>query len=156
MNFNLIPDFDDKEIQKEIDAFLNRVEKVTQNELMQVGLKFVERARLKTKSQGGFDDQTGNLRSSIGFILLKDGQMVYENYEASRRGTDKATGVAAGREYAEKLGQDYKEGWVIITVAGMEYASWVQARGYDVIEGSTLTAEKELREAFKHVLEAFK
>lgn len=155
MKIKLIPDFTEADFQKEIDAFLQRVEKVTINELMQVGLEFVQDARLKTKAQGGFDDQTGNLRSSIGFILMHDGNIVHRDFELSDGGTEKAEGLSTGIKAAEEIAGAYPKGWAIITVAGMEYASWVEAKGYDVITGSTLGAQAKLDKAFQNVLKAF-
>ena len=147
---------------------------------MQVGLQFVRDARSKipTKeyhlvagdartaarlvggsinlsSAAGFNDDTGNLRSSIGFILMYYGTIVYQDFQLSNIGTDKNTGLDLGIAYAEKLAKDQHAGWAIITVAGMEYASWVEALGYDVITGSTLGAEKKLTVAFKNVIIAF-
>lgn len=153
MKFKLTPMFTQADINREVTSFLDRVHRITQNELMQIGLQFVRDARLKSKSQGGFDDQTGNLRSSIGFILTYDGQIAFEDFEPSDKGTDKMTGLGLGRELATSLTN--AKGWGIITVAGMEYASWVEAKGYDVITGSTLGAKGKLEVAFKNVEKAF-
>ena len=180
MNFKLEANFTQADIDKITKDCLNRVFKVTQNELMQVGLQFVRDARSKipTKqyhliagdartaarlvggsinlySADGFNDDTGNLRSSIGFILMYDGQIVYQDFQLSSGGTDKETGLNKGTEYAKKLGEEYHSGWAIITVAGMDYASWVEALGYDVITGSTIGAKKKLEIAFKNVITAF-
>lgn len=154
MKFKLTPLFSERDIQKATDEFLNRAIKITQNELMKVGLDFVTAARQKTKSEGGFDDQTGNLRSSIGFILTYDGAIIHEDFEASSIGTDKATGLQKGRDLAKE--NVNTKGWGIITVAGMEYALSLEARGFDVIIGSTLGAEKKLQEALNNVARAFK
>ena len=155
MKIYLEPDFNEDDIQKMLDEFMGRVFKVTKNEMMQIGLEFVQDARLKTKSQGGFDDDTGNLRSSIGFILMYDGEIVHEDFELSTRGSEKHQGLETSRAKAMELGQENPKGWVIVTVAGMEYASWVEAKGYDVISGSTLGAEAKLQKALLNVMRAF-
>lgn len=180
MKIKIEPNFTTADLEKITQDYLRRVVRVTQNELMQVGLQFVRDARSKIPSEAyhaiagdartaasltggsinlssadGFNDDTGNLRSSIGFIILYDGQIVHTDFEESPRGTDKATGKIDGTKYAEKLGEDYKSGWAIITVAGMEYAGWVEALGYDVITGSTLGAEAKLKQAFQNVINAF-
>lgn len=180
MNIKLIPQFTAADIDKYAAEFLEKVFKITHNELQQVGLEFVRDARSKqpsvdyhsdaadivsaTKlagasidlvSAGGFNDQTGNLRSSIGFVIFYNGEIVSENFEESPRGTDKATGLTEGKSFAESEGIDHQSGWAIVTVAGMEYASWVEAKGYDVITGSTLGAQKKLEEAFARVLLEF-
>jgi len=180
MKIKLEANFTQADIDKITKEYLQRVWKVTRNELLQVGLQFVRDARSKipTKqyhlvagdariaarlvggsinlsSADGFNDDTGNLRSSIGFILMYYGEIVYQDFQLSSGGTDKSTGLAAGIAYANKLAQEYNTGWAIITVAGMEYASWVEALGYDVITGSTIGAQKKLEVAFKNVITAF-
>lgn len=180
MRIKLVPNFTISDIEKITQEYFRRVFVVTQKSLEQVGLEFVREARSKVPSKeyhlvagdsrtaarlvggsinlssaAGFNDDTGNLRSSIGFILLYFGQVVYKDFQLSPRGTDKDTGLRNGLAYAEKLGRDYSSGWAIITVAGMEYASWVEALGYDVITGSSLGIEKKLEQAFKNVAMAF-
>jgi hypothetical protein len=180
MNIKIEPNFTTADVEKITQEYLRRIVKVTQNELMQVGLQFVRDARSKVpsvdyhaiagdarvaasltggsidlSSADGFNDDTGNLRSSIGFIILYDGEIVHSDFQSSPKGTDKATGLETGTAYAGKLGADYKSGWAIITVAGMDYAGWVEALGYDVITGSTLGARAKLEKAFKNVITAF-
>lgn len=155
MKIRIEPNFTQADVEKITQDYLKRVVKVTQNELTQIGLQFVRDARLKAPEEGSFNDDTGNLRSSIGFIILYDGEIVHSDFTASPRGTDKATGLETGTTYAEKLGEEYLKGWAIITVAGMEYAGYVEALGYDVITGSTLGAKARLEKAFKNVITAF-
>ena len=180
MKIKFEPDFTGVDIEKITKDYLKRVVKVTQNELMQIGLQFVKEARSKIPTEvyhsiagdarmaasltggsinltsaDGFNDDTGNLRSSIGFIILYDGEIVHTDFQQSPQGTDKATGVTTGTDYAEKLGLDHLNGWAIITVAGMEYAGYIEALGYDVITGSTLGAQKKLEKAFQNVINAF-
>ena len=73
-------------------------------------------------------DQTGNLRSSTGFVVLDDGQIVYQSgFEVVRDG---AEGSRIGKEFSELVaGRDerFRKGLVLIVVAGMEYASYVEA-----------------------------
>lgn len=51
-------------------------------------------------------------------------------------------GAKGGKEYAMKLVRDFPKGIVLIVVAGMNYASHVSAKGYDVLDSSELLAEK--------------
>lgn len=150
MNFKITPLFTEKDIQKEIDKHMVALNRLMLKEINRVGLQFVTDAR----NNADFDDQTGNLRSSIGYIVLYDGKVVEENFEAGSRGTDKAEGVKAGREYAEYLGSLNPTGYVLITVAGMDYAGYVEAKGFDVITGSTNSAAKDMRVVFQNVKRA--
>lgn len=152
MNIRITPNFTDKDIQKDIDAFVTRANKITLSEISNVGLKFVTEARNKMKAQGGFDDQTGNLRSSIGFIVVYDGKIVHEDFNHGGG----PIGQKEGIEFAEYQAALYPNGYVLITVAGMEYASFVEDKGYDVITGSTLNANTDMRKVWANVKRAFK
>jgi len=123
---------------------VERIEQMIQNELIFLGLEFVRTARV----QADFTDRTGNLRSSIGFMVLKNGEIIHEDFEVSQSGTDKQTGKAKGYEYAmEQAGANL--GFILIVVAGMEYAVYVEAKGYDVITGSSIKAEEDLKRLFE-------
>jgi hypothetical protein len=154
MKINIEANFTQGDIDKITQDYLKRVIKVTQNELMQIGFQFVRDARLKAPPYS-FNDDTGNLRSSIFFILQYDGELMHEDFEASVNGTDKAAGIAAAQAYAEELAGGVPKGWALITGAAMNYAGYVEALGYDVITGSTLGAQKKLEKAFQNVINAF-
>lgn len=180
MRFRLVPAFTEADLGKQMEEIIGRIVRVTQNELNQLGLQMTSDARMKqpavewhsdaksiveaTKLAGGslnldtasgFNDQTGNLRSSIGYILMYDGEVLTEDFQLSPAGTDKQTGIEAGKDEAERISKESPEGWAIILVAGMEYASWVENMGYDVISGTTLGADKKLQKALNNVLKAF-
>ena len=84
-----------------------------------------------TKSQGGFGDVTGNLRSSIGYFILKDGKIIIENRKLSTKGTDKITGYGAAIHLLNEVQKI--TGYQLIGVAGMGYAAYVESLGYNVI-----------------------
>ena len=156
MRIKLTPDFNEDDIQKEIEKFFSRVIAVTKNELDYLAFEIITDARNKTKAIGGFDDDSGNLWSSIGFILMYDGEVLHEDFKESNQGSDRATGVEVGRKMAGDIAKENPEGWAIVIVAGMNYASWVEAKGYDVISGSTLIPEARLAQVLKNIEKAFK
>lgn len=176
MKFKLQPKFTALDIDKQVTEIFKGINKVMLNELIMVGLEAVKSARLKVPFQeyhadakdivtatklaggsidfntaGGFNDQTGNLRSSIGFIILYNGEILHQDFEMSPRGTDKQAGLNAGKSYAKEQGMENQKGWAIITVAGMEYASWVEAKGYDVITGSNIAARGNLKKGLERL-----
>lgn len=134
----------------DIQAYINqqaaRAEKAIINAYNFAGLEFVRAARLKTRDDGGFGDITGNLRSSIGYIILKDGKQLSDNFTPSDFGTDRETGLSTGLEYAIEIGQNFHKGFVLICVAGMNYAAAVESKGRDVITGSTLELQTRLKQ----------
>lgn len=112
-----------------------------------VGKKFIQVAR----QSGSYKDQTGNLRSSVGYVIAKDGEVVKENFVESDKGTDKTTGKYKGRRLAEEVSLSHAGGYILVGVAGMEYATAVEAKGYEVISGANAQCEKYLRDTLKSV-----
>ncbi|WP_208021520.1 hypothetical protein [Flavicella sediminum] len=118
--------FKNSRILNAFDQLNERAEWKALETLRYLGEEFVNKARLLNT----YRDRTGNLRASIGYIILKDGVVVEENFERSNDGSSK------GKEVAAKLSDLYPSGFVLIGVAGMEYSRYVEAKGYDVISGS--------------------
>ena len=87
----------------------------------------------KYDSQNGFGlgnyiNHTGNLRSSIGYVIVKDGRIVGKNFQLSEKeGTDKQSGKRQGEQLAMDLVRSFPKGYVLIGVAGMKYAVFVEA-----------------------------
>lgn len=50
-----------------------------------------------------------------------------ENYKQSTSGTDKQTGIREAKRLVSELIPLYKRGWVLIGVAAMPYAVYVEA-----------------------------
>lgn len=102
------------------------------------GEEFVKIARKK----GNYQDHTGNLRSSIGYAIINDGNILNENYEQSTEGTDKQTGMREAKRLISELASVYSDGWVLVGVAAMPYAVYVEAiENLDVISVATEHAE---------------
>jgi hypothetical protein len=163
------PEFDGgKDYKKLVRAYLDMIIKVIGSRMEQTGLEVMKNSRAKVpsvdyhsiagdartaaslsggsinlSSAAGFNDDTGNLRSSIGFILSYNSEVVVSNFEESSNGTDKVTGIQEGIEYSKKLSKEHPNGFIVTIVAGMEYASFVEALGYDVLTGSTMGVGKK-------------
>lgn len=144
----ITPQFSKKDIMDNLSVRMERVQSFILNELDMIGLQFVRDARIKAD----FKDRTGNLRSSIGYMIMKDGVIVKENFEKAQKGTDGSKGQAKGKEFAEKLlREDNRIGYLLIVVAGESYAVYVEGYGYDVITGSSFEAESSLKEAMERI-----
>lgn len=127
------------DIQKRFDDFLQEVQNQQIEALQYLGEKCVAHARSIPKEQG-FEDQTGNLRSSIGYAVFVDGVAVHSFYEEVKGAT---IGAKAGQELAEKVGGQTK-GVCLVVTAGMNYAIYVESKGRDVIASAEQMAEREL------------
>ena len=135
----LIPGFSQGDIDRRIDRFKVNVEQRIIWTLAMAGEKFVNDAR----STRTYKDQTGNLRSSIGYIIARDGNIIQENIEG------KAEGMAQARKIANEVLRENNKGFILIGFAGMEYAAAVESKGYDVITGSIPAAKALLKAKIK-------
>lgn len=132
-----------------IRAIQNQVAKaddMTLQVLKYAGETFVKNARENRE----FRDDTGNLQSSIGYVIVKDKKIVFK----ALRGIGKSP-TKKGQDAAERLAKEIMinlpTGWALIGVAGMEYGIYVEARGIDVITGSVPATQKLLKEVFKEL-----
>jgi len=125
------------EIDREIAEEIRKSERDIIKKLSYIGESAITDARVN----GDYIDQTGNLRSSIGYIILQDGKTLLENFRESDRGTDKKTGVRKGMEFIQDLIKKYNKDFVLVVVAGMDYAVYVEALGRNVLSSSKLLAE---------------
>ena len=137
-------DFNMADIEKQI----NNATQAWFNNLLETfrtkGREFTKRAREQTKSDGGFGNITWNLRGSIGYILLNDGVVIESYFPPLPDGElGRVTGDAYAREIA--AGNGFDNGIVLILVAGMDYATYVQNRGIDVLDTESLVFEAELK-----------
>ncbi len=108
--------------------------------LLAVGEQCVNAARITAMKGCDFTDQTGNLRSSIGYVLAIDGQIIQESsFQTVKDGQD---GSKEGKTFAESLIQQFQKGIVLLVVAGKNYAKYVAARGYDVLDTAETLANK--------------
>lgn len=94
-----------------------------------------ERQRHIPRHVPNYIDWTANLRSSIGYVVVMDGQIVGMSDFSKVKGLDSDGGEGSkkGKEYARSLASRFPQGAALIVVAGMDYASYVQRKGYDVL-----------------------
>lgn len=89
-----------------------------------------------------FQDRTGCLLSSIGYAVVRDGKIWHEGgFRVILNGAD-------GREKGLKLISELmpKRGTRLIFVAGEHYATFVEAKGYDVNTAGELIIDKLMAE----------
>ncbi|MEO6522244.1 MAG: hypothetical protein ABIN91_11240 [Mucilaginibacter sp.] len=116
-------------IKEEEDAFYDEIV----DSLRTTGRKLVDKARAKTAAEHGFNNITWNLRSSIGMCIVDENGLIQETYfPPIGKGEH---GNEVGKELAERLALYAREvnEMAMIFVAGEDYASFVQAKGKDVI-----------------------
>lgn len=143
--------FTKDDVRKRFDAFLDVVKDEQVSVLQYLGEKCVAHARSIPKEQG-FEDQTGNLRSSIGYAVFVDGVAVHTLYNEVGGGT---IGAKAGQELSAKIGER-TNGVCLVVTAGMNYALYVESRGRDVIASAEQLAERELPRMLEKLIDNIK
>lgn len=129
-----------KSLQTFIDEDLVQYRMMVIKYLLVVGEKCINDARLK----GSYTDRTGNLRSSIGYVIVDDGQIVQLSMNPKTLNGEE--GLKEGESYLQRLAREHSTGLVLIVVAGMNYAMYVADRGYNVLDSADMLAEKLVRE----------
>lgn len=127
---------------EEVEAYLldniERIEQVVVRNLSFVGESCLTAAR----STNSYKDRSGNLRSSTGYVIVKNGKIINQVIHAAGSGDDRKTGVSEGEKFMREIVRQFPEGIALIVVAGMNYAGYVSAKGYDVLDSAELLAEQ--------------
>ena len=117
-----------KRLHKSVD---NTSEGILQA-LDRAGQKVVDIAR-NTKT---YQDRTGNLTASIGYGVYHKG------VQYSEGGFGYGEGGEKGREKLQELAAQHKsKSYVLIVVAGMDYATYVERSGYVVLDAAGLQVD---------------
>jgi hypothetical protein len=144
----ITPLFDDNDLNNFYDRFQEWTEEKFLTLFTYLGENFVRLAR----ENGNYRDHTGNLRSSIGYGVVRDGRILSQDYQMAGQGSEGQKGVTRSRMLVETLAQEFSTGWALIGVAGMDYALFVEnLSGKDVISSSAVATEMLMREIIKQV-----
>jgi hypothetical protein len=128
------------DIEAEINKQIEINKKVVINTMIYIGKECVNEAR----GMNTYEDQTGNLRSSIGFMVLSDGVVVHQSaFPVIKKGSK---GKTEGTTFLNSLIAEHSIGIVLVVVAGMKYASYVEAMNLVVLSTAELLAERRVPE----------
>lgn len=129
-------------INAAIIAEAKRVNTLTIRALSYLGELCVIEAKDRPQESSWFD-QSGNLRSSIGYVIVHNGKIIkYSEFNQVKQGTD---GIKEGKELAKELAKQYTSGYALVVVAGMNYAELVEAMdSKNVLASAELFARGEL------------
>lgn len=138
------------EINAIFDTGTKQIDSVTIQALTNLGNECVTEARDRSQEESWFN-QTGNLRSSVGYVVVAHGEIVKTSgFETVLSGSE---GSKTGKELAVRLAKNYSSGYVLIVVAGMYYAEYVEAKdSKSVLASAELLAHAE----FYHMMEKLK
>ena len=123
-----------RDIEREMDRFFEKVKEQLHRVNKATGETFAGNA----KRTNTYRDRTANLRNSIGYSAIAP----------DRR--QESANVHAKQAISEVENEVVDHG--LILVAGMNYAPYVEAKGYDVISNSVETAKVQHKRLLEQML----
>lgn len=119
--------------------------------LSYLGEQCVAKIRDRSAKESWYD-QTGNLRSSVGYAVYHDGNISVESsFKQVKNGN---LGVNEGKKAIIELATKYANNkFTLVILAGMEYAEYVEAmENKDVLSSTELWARGEVDRYLKNAL----
>lgn len=134
------------DVRSRLDAFLDVVQRKQIERLQRIGEMCIQYAR--DTHPNDWEDQTGNLRSSVGYMVFVDGVAVHNSPFEQVAPQQAVNGVSydgsqRGMALCKRIGNQ-THGISLVCVAGMNYAVYVESNGRDVLTGAEHLAEREL------------
>lgn len=134
-----------------IDRYLQRAARKLQENVLKALSKLGDESVVRIRNRSADEswiDQTGNLRSSIGFAVYEQGAKFMESAFAQvLSGSD---GSTKGKEMINDLAKEYSKVYALVVVAGMEYAGEVEAlKSKDVLASTKIWATSVVEQRIK-------
>lgn len=120
-----------------LNQTLQQFEENVQKQVVRIFSFVGEKCINEYKNAGNYQDRTSNLRNSGGFIVVSKGK-IHNSLFGHGEGAKKAA------ELARQLSTKHPQGDALIVVSGMNYASYVESKGYNVLTTAEMLAEREL------------
>ena len=124
-------------IEGKLNIAFDKIKEKYINEATNKFIEIGERCITEARDNGSYTDRTGNLRNSVGYVVLLNG------IEQSQSNINKLN-----RKQFDTIKGKYTKGLVLIVVAGMNYAAYVEAKGYNVLSSAELMAENILKQLY--------
>lgn len=126
-----------------LERFMMAAFTIIRNEVSNALAKLGEECIAKIRDRSGSEswyDQTGNLRSSIGYAVYDYGwKKVQSSFQTVMGGSD---GSSEGRKMINNLANEYSKAYALVVVAGMNYAEYVESlENKDVLASTELWAK---------------
>lgn len=132
------------EIHNTFAEYALRIHRAIETVMQFIGEECVSIAR----EQGTYNDITGNLRNSVGYVLVRNGDIICKNFEerVASKVVDAANGkgILQGQALAEELAKRFTKGYALIVVAGMHYAHYVESLNKDVLDSAERYAQQRV------------
>ena len=136
------------------------IESMINNLIVNVFESIARQIIASAQAEGNYKDQTGNLRNSFGFIILKGEKVVMASFPdfdklKDMRNINYRLPDMAPEEYLAQATENIVsrldtsgDKWQLVVFSGAYYALFVELKGYNVLTDFVLDA-KEVEEKFK-------
>ena len=136
------------------------IESMINNLIVNVFESIARQIIASAQAEGNYKDQTGNLRNSFGFIILKGEKVVMASFPdfdklKEMRNINYRLPDMAPEEYLAQATENIVsrldtsgDKWQLVVFSGAYYALFVELKGYNVLTDFVLDA-KEVEEKFK-------
>ena len=125
-------------LEADMLQFKQRQERVIMRRLQYIGEEAVNTARTSRR----YLDQTGNLTSSIGYVIVRNGSVTKKaGFDKVKDGDE---GAQQGESLALSLASDFQHDYTLIVVAGMDYAAYIEAKGLGGMTAAEMQAKAEI------------
>ena len=141
-----------EELKKRLNEKRELILEALRVQLSQLG----EECVTYSKDNKGYKDRTGNLKNSISYALFLDGELVTSVIGI----IPEPDASSNGQEYVENSISNYAKanncvapkGYTLIVVAGMDYAKYVEDKGYNVLHLTRYFLREQMGEIFKQIM----
>lgn len=141
------------DLPRNVRDYLSACVKLIDNEVYRMlaflGEQCVNRVRDRYP-EDSWNDITGNLRSSVGYIITRDGNIATKGgfMPTNAPKGNGSNGQHVGEQYATSVKPNGAQ-MALVVVAGMEYAIYVEARNNkDVLASTQIWAQQRANELF--------
>ena len=137
------PMFSNGVVAAQVQAFQENLEKAILSLLKYLGEELAKYAR----DNHTYTDQTGNLTNSIGYAVVRNKEII-----SFGGATQPGVSVDSALKVVNDMLSDAQSSYSLIIVAGMNYAAYVEAKGYNVILPAELKAKKDFPTAMNKII----
>lgn len=146
---------------RELDRVFQKAQKAYDKASVDFLIKKGEEWLTYARENGPYQDHTSNLRNSIGYAVVQYGRVVIGAFPAGiapkEEGGNPREAKAKGEKYADSIISELNPNKTyLVLVAGMEYAVFVEKKGYWVLEeirGEIIANEDSILNQFKRKIE---
>lgn len=125
-------------LEAEVQTILQRQGRAIMRRLQYIGEEAVNTARTSRR----YLDQTGNLTSSIGYVIVHNGSVMKKaGFDKVKDGDE---GTQQGEGLALRVASNFQHDYALIVVAGMDYAGYVEAKGLGGMTAAEMQAVAEI------------